>query len=180
MGGSSAPDAAPSPSTAPGGSAPATATIPPDFVFPVPSPLNEGNADIYAQRALYERTGSLCFTHYEVDSAGDVDYQAMAGHLQGQEGLLEDGRSYVGPLSDALRALDLDPTGIELDTVAYGIGVVPSSRARPQLPVGVTWAPRLAKFRLPSGASGWTLDGPWIAVVGDCEGRAQPPRPRAV
>ncbi|MBA2253583.1 MAG: hypothetical protein H0W07_00525 [Chloroflexi bacterium] len=149
-------------------SEPPAETIPPGFTFPVPSPLTEGNAEIYAQRALFERTRSLCFTHCDVEKVEGADYEAMAAALPGREGLLEDGRSYVGPLDDALAALDLEPTGIALEGVAYGIGIVGAQRALPQLPVGVVWAPRLAAFSLADGRGGWTLDGPWIAVAGDC------------
>lgn len=146
-------------------SEPPAVTIPPGFAFPAPTPLTEGNADIHAQKALFERTGSLCFTHYDVSAVSDVDYEAMAARLGATEGLLEDGRSYVGPLGDALAALDLEPTGIALETVAYGIGLVTAERSQPQLPVGVTWAPRLERFELTDGRTGWTLSGPWIAVV---------------
>lgn len=145
-------------------SEPPAVTIPPGFDFPAPSPMTEGNADIHAQKALFERTGSLCFTHYDVSSVG-VDYEAMASRLAGTEGLLDDGRSYVGPLEDALAALDLEPIGIALDAVAYGIGVVTSERATPQLPSGATWAPRLELFKLADGRTGWSQVGPWIAVV---------------
>ncbi len=146
-------------------SEPPAVTIPPGFEFPAPSPMTEGNADIHAQKALFERTGSLCFSHYDVSSVGDVDFEAMASRLAGTEGLLDDGRSYVGPLEGALTALDLEPTGIALDTVAYGIGVVSSERATPQLPSGATWAPRLELFKLADGRTGWSQIGPWIAVV---------------
>ena len=146
-------------------SEPPAVTIPPGFVFPAPSPMAEGNADIYAQKALFERTGSLCFTHFDVERVGGVDYEAMASRLAGNEGLLEDGRSYVGPLDEALAALDLEPTGISLDSVAYGIGEVQSERAQPQLPSGAVWAPRLEPFKLADGRTGWSLSGPWIAVV---------------
>ena len=144
---------------------PPPATIPPGFVFPVPAPLTEGNADIYAQRALFDRTGSLCFTHMDVDGEYAGDFEAMAAKLGGDEGLLEDGRSYVGPLEEALAALDLEPTGIVIGTIAYGIGLVTESRAMPQLPVGTVWTPKLRRFELADGRTGWTLSGPWIAVV---------------
>lgn len=145
---------------------PPPGTIPPGFVFPVPAPLAEGNADIYAQRALFLRTGSLCFTHLDVDGGiRDIDFDAMAAKLAGTTGPLEDGRSYVGRLSDALPALDLEATGIEVGRVAYGIGVVTARQALPQLPAGTVWAPRLERFDLADGRTGWTLSGPWIAVV---------------
>jgi hypothetical protein len=146
-------------------SEPPAVTIPPGFEFPAHTPMTEGNADLHAQKALFERTGSLCFTHYDVSSAGDVDYEAMASRLAGTDGLLDDGRSYVGPLEDALAALDLEPTDIAFETVAYGIGVVTSERATPQLPTGATWAPRLELFKLADGRTGWSQIGPWIAVV---------------
>ena len=146
-------------------SEPPAVTIPPGFEFPASSPMTEGNADIHAQKALFERTGSLCFTHYDVTPSGDVDYDAMASRLAGTEGLLEDGRSYVGPLEDALAALHLEPAGIALDAVAYGIGEVTSERATAQLPAGATWAPRLELFTLADGRTGWSQVGPWIAVV---------------
>jgi hypothetical protein len=147
-------------------SEPPPGTIPPGFVFPVPFPLTAGNADIYAQRALFARTGSMCFTHMDVDGGiGGIDFDALAATLDSQVGLLEDGRSYVGPLAGALPALDLEPTGIDVDGVAYGIGVVTAERAEPQLPAGTVWAPRLERFGLADGRSGWTLSGPWVAVV---------------
>ncbi len=145
---------------------PPPASIPPGFVFPVPAPLTTGNADIYAQRALFLRTGSLCFTH--VDDEGGIDHNAfesMAAKLGGRDGLLEDGRSYLGSLGDALPALDLEPTGIEVNGVAYGIGRVPENRAQPHLPAGSVWTPRLERFDLADGRSGWTLTSGWIAVV---------------
>jgi len=146
-------------------SEPPAVTIPPGFEFPAPTPLTEGNADIHAQKVLFERTGSLCFTHYDVLPAGDVDYEGMASRLTATDGLLEDGRSYVGPLDDALAALHLESTGIALKTVAYGIGVVTPERATPQLPSGATWTARLELFKLEDGRTGWSQVGPWIAVV---------------
>lgn len=148
--------------------APPPGTIPPDFVFPVPGPLNEGNADIYAQRALFHRTGSMCFTEVD-DEGGGSHLQGLADKLTEPEGLLDDGRSYVGPLQDALAALDLEPTGIQVGDVAYGIGLVLSERALVHLPEGTVWAPRLTQFELADGRTGWSLTGGWIAVVGrDC------------
>lgn len=146
-------------------SEPPAVTIPPGFEFPATTPLTEGNADIHAQKVLFERTGSLCFTHYDVLTVGDVDYEEMASRLTATEGLLEDGRSYVGPLDDALVALDLESTGIALKTVAYGIGVVTPERATPQLPSGATWTARLELFTVEDGRTGWSQVGPWIAIV---------------
>jgi len=143
---------------------PPPGTIPPGFVFPVPVPLTEGNADIYAQRALFERTGSLCF-HLDAERAGDLSFDGMAAKLDEDEGLLEDGDSYVGRLEHALPALDLEPVGIEIRDVAYGIGRVIHRRALPQLPAGTVWTPRLDRFALTDGRTGWTLNGSWIAVV---------------
>ena len=141
-------------------------TIPSGFAFPVPVPLTAGNADIYAQRALFHRTGSMCFTHIDVDGGiGGIDFDAMAATLAGDGGLLDDGRSYVGPLDGALTALELEPTGIEVGGVAYGIGLVTAERAQPQLPAGSVWTPRLERFDLADGRTGWTLSGSWIAVV---------------
>lgn len=145
---------------------PPPGTIPPGFVFPVPAPLTEGNADIYAQRALFHRTGSLCFT--QVDPEGGIDItviEDMAAKLAGREGLLEDRRTYVGSLQDSLEALDLEPTGVVIEDVAYGIGVVAPEHAMPQLPTGTVWAPRLDGFELADGRTGWTLSGSWVAVV---------------
>lgn len=147
---------------------PPPVTIPPGFVLPVPSPLTAGNAWTYAQQELFERTGSLCFTHMEADGGGDLRFDGMAAKLTGSVGLLEDGRSYVGPLKDALAALDLEATGIEADGVAYGIGLVTAERALLHLPMGTVWAPRLDRFELADGRTGWALSGPWIAVIGDC------------
>jgi hypothetical protein len=144
---------------------PPAVTIPPGFVFPVPSPMTAGNAWIYAQRALFERTGSLCFTSMEADDAGDRHYETMAAELEESAGLLADGRSYVGRLEDALAALDLEPTGIATGSVAYGIGFVTAERAMPQLPEGPVWAPRLDRFELSDGRTGWTLSATWTAVV---------------
>jgi hypothetical protein len=144
---------------------PPPGTIPPGFVFPVPVPLTEGNADIYAQRALFERTGSLCFTHLDAERAGDPRVDGTAAKLDGDEGLLEDGDSFVGPLEHALPALDLESIGIEIGDVAYGIGRVIHRRALPQLPAGTVWTPRLDRFGLTDGRTGWTLSGSWIAVV---------------
>jgi hypothetical protein len=144
---------------------PPPVTIPPGFVFPVPSPLTAGNAWIYAQRVLFERTGSLCFTTKEAEEAGDPHYEAMAAELAGSAGLLADGRSYVGPLEDALAALDLEPSGVAIGTVVYGMGFVTSERAMPQLPVGTVWTPRLDRFDLNDGRTGWTLSSTWSAVV---------------
>jgi len=145
---------------------PPPGTIPPGFVFPVPAPLTEGNADIYAQRALFHRTGSLCFT--QVDPEGGIDItaiQAMAAKLARREGLLADRRTYVGCLPDSLEALDLEPTGVVIGDVAYGIGVVAPEHAMPQLPAGTVWAPRLDGFELADRRTGWTLSGSWVAVV---------------
>ena len=143
---------------------PPPGTIPPGFVFPVPTPLTEGNAWIHAQRALFQRTGSLCFAH--VDDEGGVSHlQGLADQLAEPEGLLADGRSYVGPLVDALAALDLEPTGIETGDVAYGIGVVRPERALVHLPAGTVWTPRLSRFELADGRTGWSLTGGWTAVV---------------
>jgi hypothetical protein len=140
-------------------------SIPSGFVFPVPSPLTAGNAWIYAQRALFEHTGSLCFTTMESEPAGDPGYEAMAAELVGSSGVLADGRSFVGRLEDALIAFDLQPTGIEIGGVAFGIGLVTPERAMPQLPVGTVWTPRLDRFDLNDGRTGWTLGATWIAVV---------------
>lgn len=144
---------------------PPPATIPPGFVFPVPSPLTEGNADAYSQKVLFERTGSMCFTHTDAEPAGEPDLDGMAARLVGDEGILEDGRSYVGALPNALAALDLGPTGIVTGDVAYGIGRVTGERAQPQLPEGSVWAPRLERFELADGRTGWALTGDWTAVV---------------
>ena len=121
---------------------------------------------MYAQRALFERTGSLCFTTMEAEPGGDPGYEAMAAELDGSTGLLADGRSFIGRLEDALATFDLQPTGIAIGRVAYGIGVVTPERAMPQLPVGTVWTPRLDRFDLSDGREGWTLSATWIAVVG--------------
>jgi hypothetical protein len=145
---------------------PPSVVIPSGFDLEVPSPLTAGNAWMYAQRALFRRTGSMCFTHIDVDGGiGDIEFDGMAAKLVGDIGLLEDGRSYVGTLDGALAALDLERTGIEVGGVAYGIGVVTVERAMPQLPTGSVWTPRLERFELADGRIGWTLSGPWIAVV---------------
>ena len=138
--------------------------IPSGFDLPVPVPLMEGNADLHAQRALFHRTGSLCFTQVD-DEGGVAHLEGLASTLGGPEGLLEDGRSYVGPLEDALAALDLEPTGIRVGNVAYGIGRVQPDSDLVHLPAGTVWAPRLTRFELPDGRSGWSLTGGWIAVV---------------
>ena len=140
-------------------------SIPSGFIFPVPSPMTAGNAWIYAQRALFERTGSLCFTTMEAEPGGDPGYEDMAGELVGRTGLLADGRSFVGPLEDALIAFHLEPAGIAVGHVAYGIGLVTPERAMPQLPAGTVWAPRLDRFDLKDGRTGWTLSSTWSAVV---------------
>jgi hypothetical protein len=139
--------------------------IPSGFVLEVPSPLTAGNAWMYAQRALFERTGSLCFTTMEAEPGGDPGYEAMAADLESSSGLLADGRSFVGRLDDALAAFHLQPTGIAIGHVAYGIGLVTPERAMPQLPAGTVWTPRLDRFDLNDGRTGWTLSATWIAVV---------------
>jgi hypothetical protein len=146
---------------------PPPATIPPGFVFPVPAPLTEGNADIYAQRALFDRTGSMCFTHVD-DEGGVAHLDGLADTLAGPEGLLGDGRSYVGPLENTLAALDLEPTGIRVGNVAYGIGRVPPDTDLVHLPAGTVWTPRLTRFELADGRTGWSLTGGWIAVTEPC------------
>jgi hypothetical protein len=146
-------------------SEPAPVAIPSGFVLELPSPMTEGNAWMYAQRALFERTGSLCFTTMEYEPGGDPGYEAMAADLVGSTGPLADGRSFVGPLEDALAALHLQPTGIAIGRVAYGIGLVTPERALPQLPAGSAWSPRLDRFDLNDGRTGWTLTAGWVAVV---------------
>jgi hypothetical protein len=144
---------------------PSPLTIPSGFVLEVPSPMTEGNAWMYAQRALFERTGSLCFTTMEYEPGDDPGYEAMAAKLVGSTGLLADGRSFVGPLEGALAAFHLQPTGIAIGRVAFGIGFVTPERAMPQLPAGTMWTPRLDRFDLNDGRTGWTLTATWIAVV---------------
>jgi len=144
---------------------PAPVSIPSGFALEVPTPLTAGNAWMYAQRALFERTGSLCFTSMEAEPGGDPGYEAMAADLGGSSGLLANGRSFVGRLDDALVAFDLQPTGIATGRVAYGIGQVTPERAMPQLPAGTVWTPRLDRFDLSDGRTGWTLSATWIAVV---------------
>jgi hypothetical protein len=146
-------------------SQPPPVAIPSGFVLEVPSPLTAGNAFMYAHRALFERTGSLCFTTMESEPVGDPGYEAMAAELPESTGLLADGRSFVGPLEDALAAFHLQPTGISIGRVTYGIGLVTPEREMPQLPAGTVWAPRLDRFDLNDGRSGWTLSSTWVAVV---------------
>jgi hypothetical protein len=144
-------------------------TIPPGFVFPVSGSLNAGNAEEHSWKALFDRTGSLCFTHVDAEPAGEIDRDGQAANLVGDEGLLEGGSAYVGPLPNALTALDLAPTGIVAGDVAYGIGPVTRERARPQLPEGSIWAPRLERFHLADGRTGWAMTGDWTAVIDrDC------------
>ena len=159
------PNALPTAPPADGRTEPPPVTIPSGFVLEVPTPLTAGNAWMYAQRALFERTGSLCFTTTESEPAGDPGYVAMAADLVGRTGLLADGRSFVGRLDDALVAFHLQPTGIAIEGVAYGIGLVTPEQAMPQLPVGTVWTPRLDRFELDDARTGWTLSGTWIAVV---------------
>jgi hypothetical protein len=146
-------------------SEPPPVTIPTGFVLELPTPLTAGNAWMYAQRALFERTGSLCFTSMESEPGGDPGYEVMAAELVGSTGLLADGRSFVGRLEEAMAAFHLQPTGIAIGRVAYGIGVVTPERAMPQLPAGTVWTPRLDRFDLNDGRTGWTLSATWIAVV---------------
>jgi len=145
-------------------------TLPPGFSFPpLPDRLTRGDVVIFANKLLYERTGKICVQQNFEEPAMRPDWDAMAADLPGGEGLLEDGRTYIGDLSGALRAFGLERTGLKLPGLAYGIGRVPKERALPHLPEGTWWLPEFAQITLSDGRTGWTWTGAYFASHPTCE-----------
>lgn len=145
------------------------ASAEPTFVFPsLAPPRTIGDVNQFAEKLLYERTGRLCYMRAIIDPGGPPDWEGMARTLSTPEGLLSDGISYVGDLSGTFYAFGVEPSGIELPDLAYGIGRVPSWHASPSLPEGAWWLPEFGQFSLKDGRSGWYWTGQYIASPPTC------------
>lgn len=141
----------------------------PGFTFPpLPETLTRSNVVIFANKMLYERTGRLCVRRNYEEPATKPDWDEMARDLPGGEGLLADGRTYVGPLAGILNAFELEETNLVVDDVAYGIGQVQESRALPNRPEGAWWLPEFERIQLRDGRSGWTWTGSYFLSPSEC------------
>jgi hypothetical protein len=143
-------------------------TIPPGFTFPpIEGKFTPSNAMVFANKLLFERTGRLCLARNFEEPAG-LHIELLAANDLRTEGLLEDGRSYIGTLQGVFSAYGLDSVGMELPDIAYGLGRVPADKALPQLPEGSWWLPEFVPFALKDGRSGWTWTGGYFASPPNC------------
>ena len=153
--------------TAPVLSSPAASAVP-GIVFPaVKSPKTRGDMMVYANKLLYERSGKLCTAQTFGDPGGLPDWESMLARLKDRTGILEDGVSFVGDLPGAFQAFGLEPSGIELEARAFGLGRVPANRALPQLPQGTWWMPEFEAHTVGDGRTVWYMNGEYFAAK-DC------------